>query len=167
MNEIPDYAIFDAGDVVLQSGRTFPSMRIAYKTFGSLNADRSNVIVYPTSFSAQHYDTQWLVREGGALDPSKYFIVIPNLFGAFTQADPSTTRRYGGTGLGLAICDRLVRAMGGQIEVESEVGRGSVFRFTIAGETRSVSVSAERNCELLRLSKRDPYVPSPSPGGTP
>lgn len=86
-----DYRIYDAGDVVLQSGRTFPAMKIAYKTFGTLNADRSNVIVYQTSFSAQHYDTQWLVRAGGALDPATYFVVIPNLFGNGLSSSPSNT----------------------------------------------------------------------------
>jgi homoserine O-acetyltransferase len=91
MNAPIDYATFHAGDVVLQSGRTFPAMQIAYKTFGTLNADRSNVIVYPTSFSAQHYDTQWMVRAGGALDPSKYFVVIPNLFGNGLSSSPSNT----------------------------------------------------------------------------
>ena len=86
-----DFDRFEAGDVVLQSGRTFRRMAIAYKTFGTLNADRSNVIVYPTSYSAQHHDTQFMVSEGGALDPSKYFIVIPNLFGNGLSSSPSNT----------------------------------------------------------------------------
>ena len=54
------------------------------------------------------------------------------LFQAFSQADSSTTRRYGGTGLGLVICTRLVTLMGGAMDVTSEPGRGSEFHFTAA-----------------------------------
>ncbi|MFC4810117.1 alpha/beta fold hydrolase [Paenibacillus sp. GCM10023250] len=86
-----DYEIFDLGNVALQSGVTLPGAFLAYKTYGKLNERNDNVIVYPTAFGDQHIQNEWLIGSGMALDPEKYFIIVPNLMGNGLSSSPSNT----------------------------------------------------------------------------
>ena len=75
-----DTHLFELENLTLQRGITLPRAEITYKTYGRLAHDKSNVILYPTSYGAQHFDTEWLIGPGRVLDPTDWFIVIPNMF---------------------------------------------------------------------------------------
>jgi signal transduction histidine kinase/CheY-like chemotaxis protein/HPt (histidine-containing phosphotransfer) domain-containing protein len=82
----------------------------------------------PAGPSAHYHELHFTVRDTGIGIPADR---MDRLFRSFSQVDASTTRRYGGTGLGLAISKRLTEMMGGTMWVESTVGQGTIFHFTI------------------------------------
>ena len=86
------------------------------------------VSVSVESHTTDGVELHFSVRDTGIGIPAEKQELI---FAAFAQADTSTTRKYGGTGLGLAISQRLVKMMNGDISVESEPGKGSIFHFTV------------------------------------
>jgi len=79
------------GDFALRSGITLRAAKLAYKTHGRLNADKSNAILYPTPFPAHHGDIEWPIGPGRALDPDKYFIIVLDQLGNGLSASPSNT----------------------------------------------------------------------------
>lgn len=76
-------------DFELQCGSVLPEAKLVYQTYGELNSERSNVVLYPTSYGAQHADVDWLIRPGSILDPTKWFIIMPNMFGNGLSTSPS------------------------------------------------------------------------------
>ncbi|MEA2268423.1 MAG: homoserine O-acetyltransferase/O-succinyltransferase [Solirubrobacteraceae bacterium] len=82
---------FAAGDVVLQSGATLPGCEVVYATYGRLNEHRDNVIVFPTRIAGSHVDNAYLIGPGRALDPDRWFIVVPNMLGNGVSSSPSNT----------------------------------------------------------------------------
>jgi homoserine O-acetyltransferase len=83
--------VFELGDLPLESGALLRSAKIAYKTHGQLNADKTNAILYPTPFGAQHNDVEWIIGRGRALDPSTHFIVVLDQLGNGLSSSPSNT----------------------------------------------------------------------------
>jgi homoserine O-acetyltransferase len=75
----------------LQTGATVRDAKLAFKTHGRLNADKSNAIVYPTPYSAHHSDIEWPIGPGKALDPQRYFIIVPDMLGNGLSSSPSNT----------------------------------------------------------------------------
>lgn len=101
---------------------------------------------------SDHWQIQFAIKDTGIGIPDH---VKSRLFQSFSQVDASTTRRFGGTGLGLAICKGLCEKMGGSIWVESELGKGSTFFFTISA---SVETSLESKISSNPFASFDPEM---------
>lgn len=115
--------------------------------------NKGEVAVHVSSrkFEGNDYEIHFAVEDTGIGIPEDK---MDQLFQSFSQVDASTTRKYGGTGLGLAISRRLAELMGGKIWVESEVGKGSIFHFTIIAKaaTKKQAVSKIEDQQSLIIS---------------
>ncbi|GAA4617508.1 alpha/beta fold hydrolase [Actinoallomurus liliacearum] len=86
-----DHEILELPDFALENGDTLRPARLAYRTYGRLNADRTNAVLFPTWFAGDHRSNEWLIGEDRALDPREYFVIVPNLFGNGVSSSPSNT----------------------------------------------------------------------------
>ncbi len=85
------HKVFELGDVDVQSGLRIRNARLCYQTYGELNSRKDNAIVFPTFFGSQHPANEPMIGPGMALDPARYFIIVPNLFGNGLSSSPSNT----------------------------------------------------------------------------
>jgi homoserine O-acetyltransferase/O-succinyltransferase len=83
--------IFELGDLTLASGETLPDAKLAYQTFGELNDAKDNAILFPTILGAPAEVLNGWIGEGRALDPTRYFIILPGHFGNPPSSAPSST----------------------------------------------------------------------------
>lgn len=86
--------VFALGDLALQRGGVLPDAKLVWRAHGTLSPARDNVVLYPTSYGAQHPDLEWLIGPDGVLDPTRWFVVIPNMFGNGLSSSPSNTAHW-------------------------------------------------------------------------
>ncbi|HUA56640.1 MAG TPA: alpha/beta fold hydrolase [Candidatus Sulfotelmatobacter sp.] len=86
--------VHDLGDLALSAGGVMRDAKLSWKAHGTLAPNRDNVVVYPTSYSAQHPELEWLIGPDAILDPTRFFIVQPDMFGNGLSSSPSTLADY-------------------------------------------------------------------------
>jgi homoserine O-acetyltransferase len=83
------HELYDLGDYALDCGAALPRAKLAFATYGTLNAARDNAIVFPTWFTGTHSDLEWLIGDGKPLDTTKYFVIAPSMFGNGLSSSPT------------------------------------------------------------------------------
>ena len=86
-----DYLTYSIPDFKLQCGVVLPQLKLAYKTYGSLNDNRDNAVVLPTFYTGNHIRNEGFFGASKAIDPSRHFIVSINLVGNGISSSPSNT----------------------------------------------------------------------------
>jgi PAS domain S-box-containing protein len=144
----------DAPDAVVGDAMRLRQIAVNLLTNAVKFTDRGEVVLNVASVRVAESDgggdvheLRFAVTDTGIGIPAER---IDRLFESFSQVDVSTTRRYGGTGLGLAISKRLSELMGGDMWVESEVGKGSTFHFAVRMEATARTATTRGDAEVLR-----------------
>src|SRR4051794_41373886 len=106
---------FRLGDFQVQSGDTIRDARLVWKAHGTLSPERDNVVLYPCSYGAKHEDLEWLIGPDGILDPTRWFIVIPNMFSNGVFSGAAGTPAFPKLMTSLAIDQTQRRPLRGQI----------------------------------------------------
>lgn len=88
------HGLFDLGDLPLLAGGTLRGARLSWRAHGTLSPARDNVILYPTSYSAQAPELEWLIGPDGILDPTRWCIIQPDMFANGLSSSPSNTPDY-------------------------------------------------------------------------
>src|SRR5450631_715759 len=143
--QIPEYVVGDSGRL-RQVLVNLVGNAIKFTSHGEVV-----VKVQMDSWSNHELGLHFSVADTGIGIPVEKHSLV---FEAFAQADGSTTRNFGGTGLGLAICSRLAALMGGRVWLESTVGKGSIFHFTVffrTGETHRTSEVPAQHAGLVQV----------------
>ncbi len=140
--EVPDTVIGDAGRI-RQILVNLLGNSLKFTTQGEIIVN-----VGVREMTSESINLEFKIQDTGiGIERNK----LSQIFDAFTQADGSTTRRYGGTGLGLTICQQFVKLMSGSIWVESEFGKGSTFGFTIVCGRSTCQPPAKKNAAMISL----------------
>jgi homoserine O-acetyltransferase/O-succinyltransferase len=89
-----DDGVFELGDLEVERGGVIRDAKLVWQAHGTLDESRSNVVVYPCSYTATHSDLSWLIGPDGVLDPGRWFVVIPDMFAGGLSSGPTNTTDY-------------------------------------------------------------------------